>query len=189
MKQQIIALTSKLESIDQVITSAFRKIIKARARSVYYDYLQYEPLRWCLLNGDGNGKCDGSVIAECVDKPESEAEEELTPIEQLAKDVMEINVFVTTTDTEELYWYNGSGKYLPDQEWRIKKFCQEKQPSIKTHTVHEVINNVKRSTYMDRDQFDRDPYIRNMKNGLFDLNTRELSTSYSRISIYSAISS
>lgn len=48
LKQQIMKLSSELQAIDQVISNAIRRIIKTRAISVYYDYLQYEPLRWCL---------------------------------------------------------------------------------------------------------------------------------------------
>jgi hypothetical protein len=44
LKQQIVKLSSELQAIDQVISNEIRRIIKSRALSVYYDFLQYEPL-------------------------------------------------------------------------------------------------------------------------------------------------
>lgn len=54
------------DTLNEVISEAIKRIIKARKPEVYYDYLQFEPLRWDLINGDGNGKGDGSLIAEHV---------------------------------------------------------------------------------------------------------------------------
>lgn len=77
---------------------------------------------------------------------------------------MEKNIFKTTTDTEELYWYNNNGVYLVGQEWRIKSECQGILPKIKTLEVQEIINHIKRRTFVDRSEFDADPEILNTTN-------------------------
>lgn len=117
-----------------------------------------------VYNGDGNGRGDGSIIVECVNTPESEAEKDVTIVEKLAKQIMEKNIFKTTTDTEELYWYNNNGVYLVGQEWRIKSECQGILPKIKTLEVQEIINHIKRRTFVDRSEFDADPEILNTTN-------------------------
>jgi phage/plasmid-associated DNA primase len=85
---------------------------------------------------------------------------------------MNENYFKTMRDNKELYWYDGS-KYTSGQEWRIEEFCQINVPKIKTYEVQEVINHIKRLTFVDRSEFDKDPYIRNTTNGLLDLKSWE----------------
>ncbi|MBA7712207.1 hypothetical protein ES703_121178 [subsurface metagenome] len=43
-----------------------------------------------------------------------------------------------------------------------------------THTVSEVKNHIARSTFTDRERFNTEKYIINVKNGLLDVRTREL---------------
>jgi P4 family phage/plasmid primase-like protien len=117
------------------------------------------------------------------DQGQTGVEEDKRPlVEKLAQTIMEQEIFVTAVNksgkehdsNEMLYWYNGKGLYLLGQEWRIKEQCQKMESSVKTEQVKEVINYIKRSTYVDREQFDSSPYIRNIVNGLLDLNTKEL---------------
>ncbi len=178
LREQIINLCTDSQSINDVVTTAVYKIIKSRAAQVYYEYLQNEPLRWSLLEGDGNWKGDGSVIAEhvndlvnCLDTAEPE---DASPIQQLAKKITSGNIFRTTTDNEELFWYDGNGLYLSGQEWRIKSECQQIQPKIKTNDVQEVINHIKRRTFIDRSIFDSNPEILNLQNGLLNIHTMTL---------------
>ena len=178
LREQIINLCTDLQSINDVVTTAVYKIIKSRAAQVYYEYLQNEPLRWALLEGDGNGKGDGSVIVEHVNglanRLDQEEPEHATPIQQLAKKITSENIFRTTTDNEELFWYDGHGLYLSGQEWRIKYECQQIQPKIKTKDVQEVINHIKRKTFIDRAVFDSNSEILNLQNGLLDIHTMTL---------------
>jgi putative DNA primase/helicase len=62
----------------------------------------------------------------------------------------------------------------PGQEWRIKERCRQIVKNIKVHQIQEVINYIKDTTYVDRSEFDSDPKIRNVSNGLLNLQTREL---------------
>lgn len=182
LREQIIKLCTDTESLNEVVTIVVHKIIKTRAAHIYYEYLQNEPLRWSLLEGDGNGKGDGSVIVEHVNDlngSDTAEPENATLVQRLAKKITSENIFRTTTDNEELFWYNGNGVYLPGQEWRIKSACQQMQPEIKTKDVQEVINNIKRKTFIDRAIFDSKPEILNLQNGLLDILTMTL-TSHSQ---------
>jgi len=70
--------------LNEVISEAVKRIIKSRKPDIYRDYLEFEPLRWDLINGDGNGKGDGSLIAEHVITTEDiESDEGLTIIQRL----------------------------------------------------------------------------------------------------------
>ncbi len=97
----------------------------------------------------------------------------LNETQLLAKRIMRDHTFVTTTDNGELFWYNGK-VYIPGQEWRIKEQCRQVVKTIKTHQIQEVINYIKDTTYIDRSEFDKNPDIRNVANGLLNLKTRLL---------------
>jgi putative DNA primase/helicase len=107
--------------------------------------------------------------------PETAADQPipLNEIQLLAERITRDHTFKTTTDNGELFWYNGS-VYLPGQEWRIKERCRQIVKNIKAHQIREVINYIKDTTYIDRSEFDSNPKIRNVGNGLLNLQTREL---------------
>jgi P4 family phage/plasmid primase-like protien len=80
--------------------------------------------------------------------------------------------FRTMTDNEDIYCYdNKKGVYVAGQEWRIKELGQLLHPSITTHELHEVINQIKRRTFVDRSCFDSDIDILNVQNGLLNIHT------------------
>ena len=83
--------------------------------------------------------------------------------------------FVTLSDTDVVMWYSG-GVYLPAGEVEIRKIVERMMDGFKvtTHTVNEVIGHIKRRTYVERDDFDKDKRIINLQNGLFDTRTRKL---------------
>ncbi|AHF80188.1 DNA primase family protein [Thermococcus paralvinellae] len=83
--------------------------------------------------------------------------------------------FATLDDTEEVLFYY-QGKYHFGAETRIIK--REVQNMMKKvglehkatrYFVNEVIGHIQRSTYVSRDEFDKNPYIVNCKNGLLDI--------------------
>jgi P4 family phage/plasmid primase-like protien len=162
------------DTLNEVISEAVKRIIKAKRPEVFRDYLQFEPLRWDLINGDGNGKGDSSLIAEHVTGTKSDTEEEgLTIIQRLGKKIMKKYTFVTTTKDEELFCYDtGKGIYSPDTEWLIRKECREMYSKIKGHETEEVIKFVKESsTYVDRSIFDSNPDVLNLQNGQLNIHT------------------
>jgi hypothetical protein len=57
------------------------------------------------------------------------------------------------TTTEDFYSYDNE-VYVVGQEWRIKELSQLMYPGVTTHALHEVINQIKRRSYVDRSCFD-----------------------------------
>src|SRR5690242_6309630 len=115
LKKQILKLCHELDSINEVITSTVFKIIKSRIPHLYYEYIQNEPLRWKILDSDGNDSGNGSVIAEHIPKSGVDLEEDATITQLLADAILADNIFKTTTDNAQLYRYSN-GIYIPDQE-------------------------------------------------------------------------
>ena len=95
-------------------------------------------------------------------------------IQWLTQVIMKEYTFKTATDNEDIYCYDKEkGVYMASQEWRIKDLSQLIFPEIKTHDLHEVINQIKRRTYIDRSCFDSNIDILNLQNGLLNLHTLE----------------
>ena len=83
--------------------------------------------------------------------------------------------FVTLPDTEEVLWYDG-GVYKDDGSVIIQRIVEQVMDGLKVtkHAVNEVIGHIQRRTYVERDEFDADKRIINLKNGLYDTRTGEL---------------
>lgn len=83
--------------------------------------------------------------------------------------------FATLSDTEEVMWYDD-GVYRYGGEVIIKETVESMLDGVKItkKAVNEVIGHIQRSTYVKRDEFDRDKRIVNLRNGLFDTRTFEL---------------
>ena len=95
-------------------------------------------------------------------------------IQWLTHGIMKEYTFKTASDNEDIYCYdNEKGVYMAGQEWRIKDLSQLMYPEIKTHELHEVINQIKRRTYVDRSSFDSNIDILNLQNGLLNIRTLE----------------
>ena len=82
--------------------------------------------------------------------------------------------FVTLTDNDRIYRYSD-GVYVPSGETFIKKSVEQVMDGFKvtTHGVNEVITHIRRRTYTERDNFDNDIDIINMRNGLYHIKSRE----------------
>lgn len=87
--------------------------------------------------------------------------------------------FKTLADTGDVLVYRD-GKYHRNGEQIIKVVLQVAFTTagrlyrLSSHFVNEVIEHIRRSTMVKRSEFDRDPYIINVRNGLLDLRTMEL---------------
>ena len=84
--------------------------------------------------------------------------------------------FITTTDNQQLYYFNGK-IYIPNQEWIIKKKCRLLEPKIKTYEV-QVINYIKDLTYVDRSIFDSNPDLLVVENGTLNIHTLHTANHY-----------
>jgi len=84
--------------------------------------------------------------------------------------------FKTMLDNEEL-WYYDNGYYKPIGEALIKDIIQ-KQPVLKemlTVTfINEIIQSVKRKTYIEREKFEAPLNLICLKNGVYNLNEKNL---------------
>jgi putative DNA primase/helicase len=83
-------------------------------------------------------------------------------------------IFKTLTDTEEVFVY-ANGVYVPG-ETLIKSECQKivGDKLIKTNHVKEAIDFIRRKTFEDRDSFDKDDKLINLKNGLYDVENKKI---------------
>ncbi len=92
-------------------------------------------------------------------------------IQHLAIKVMESLPLKTLMDTEEIYHYT-SGIYRTGGEQKIKITLEEIAGySMNGHNRREIIDHIKYRTMVNREDFDCDPNIINVKNGLLDVNT------------------
>ncbi|HDH45387.1 MAG TPA: hypothetical protein ENG66_08435 [Thermococcus sp.] len=83
--------------------------------------------------------------------------------------IMKLYSFKTLADTDEILYYKG-GVYRFGGEVVIRKECKRLLGhETKKQRVNEVIHYIKCSTYTQRDEFDSDPNLLNLKNGIFRL--------------------
>lgn len=71
---------------------------------------------------------------------------------------------------KEIYYYKD-GKYVLNGERLIEIKSAIIGPDVKTSVVNEVTQIINRTTPVDREEFDKDKMIINLKNGLLDLRT------------------
>ncbi|NAL78183.1 DNA primase family protein [Nitrososphaera sp. AFS] len=95
-------------------------------------------------------------------------------IQWLTRAIMNEFTVKTMSDNEEIFLYDEEkGVYVEGQEWRIKELCQMMYPKISTRQLYEIINQIKRRTYIDRKSFDSNIDIINVKNGSLNIDTLE----------------
>ncbi len=83
--------------------------------------------------------------------------------------------FKTMRDNEEIYCYdNNVGVYLGFGDSIIREYVEVLQPKIKTYQVNEIVQKIKRRTYVDRDRFDENSDVINVQNGLLNIWTGQL---------------
>ena len=104
------------------------------------------------------------------DRNASPAEKKAFLVEEI---LLKINI-KTLKDTDEiLYWKNGV--YCRGGEKEILVELQKLGGYEITNSMRgEVLSAIRAQTYVDRDQFDADSNILNVKNGLLNLETKEL---------------
>ena len=82
--------------------------------------------------------------------------------------------FKTVRDTEEIYYYDETkGVYRSLGETIIKEQSEILYPAIRTCEVTEIINKIKRRTYVELGQFHQDPNLLNLRNGILNIMTGE----------------
>jgi len=86
------------------------------------------------------------------------------------------HAFKTLRDNEECLVYKN-GVYIPLGEALIKEECEKRVPKkfMTRYAINEVIGHIKRGTYADRGQFNREKWVLNLETGLYDVRTNKLS--------------
>lgn len=93
----------------------------------------------------------------------------------IAEKIMQNHTFATMNDTSEIYRYDvHRGVYIPGGEVIIETESEEYENRISTYKVAEIINKIRRRTYVSRSEFDKNPYVQNLRNGLLNIMTGEL---------------
>ena len=93
--------------------------------------------------------------------------------EVYAKIIMRDFSFKTLRDTEEILIYED-GIYKKRGDSFIKEKCQELIGKCTTSKCKEVINVIKRSTYVSREEFYSNPNYLNLQNGILNIKTGKL---------------
>ncbi len=95
-------------------------------------------------------------------------------IDKCANHLQERYTFVTLRKFEEILLYNGKIYDNLQAETLIKEKTEKLIPLCTTHETQEVINKIKRHTYTDIEDFDKDPNLITIENGILNLETLEL---------------
>lgn len=95
--------------------------------------------------------------------------------EFMAEEFMESFKIITLNGTDEMLFYdNKEGIYKEDAEFLVRAFCEQELPTIKSYFVSEVINHIKRRTYIHRNKIGEDKFKIHLQNGIFDLKEMKL---------------
>jgi P4 family phage/plasmid primase-like protien len=96
----------------------------------------------------------------------------------IAAQLLKLNHLVTFNDTSQTYFWDD-GVYLPNGEnsvsGQVEEACEEcgLRRIATRRLIGEIIGHVQRSTYRDRNEFDSNARVLNLKNGVLDLETLE----------------
>lgn len=86
--------------------------------------------------------------------------------------IMRNNSYATMRDDEQIYRY-VDGVYVPFGNSYIGEQIEKRTSGdlVSNHFINEVAGHIKRRTYSDRAEFDSDPDIINVANGLYSMTT------------------
>lgn len=87
--------------------------------------------------------------------------------------IMSEYTFITTDDSEDIYVYEN-GIYRPAENLIKANVEEVMKDDATTYYVSEIINHIKRRTYVPRSLFNAEKELLPVKNGLVDLTTFEL---------------
>lgn len=107
-----------------------------------------------------------------TDLPEKDPKDK-TPADYV-EEIMIDNKFKTLEDTDELLVYRDGVYVIDPQAYIIRSECEKIIPDCNTRICNEIIDKIKRKTFVNRNDFDYDVNIINLKNGLLNIVTGEL---------------
>lgn len=99
---------------------------------------------------------------------------EKNTVDTTALEIMKNRKFITLRQTEEILTYNGKIYSKSDAESIIKEESEKIIENCSTHDRKEVINKIKAKTFVNISEFDKDPKLITIENGILNLETLEL---------------
>ena len=161
--------TIKLSSIESSIETPTRRKEKwYQCTHCDFESKSYKAFELCK-------KKRHEVITIYIPKDDVESEfDGKDKIDNVAKVFLKSYDFVTLKKLDEVLIYNGKIYDGLKAESLIKEETEKLIPNCTTHDVKEVINKIKRKTYVDIEEFDSDPNLITLENGILNLETLEL---------------
>ncbi len=95
-------------------------------------------------------------------------------IDNVVKVLMKFYHFVTFRQTEKILLHNGKIYDSLNAESIIEEETEKLIPQCPIHDTREVIGKIKRKTFSDLADFDKDPNLITVENGILNLETMEL---------------
>ena len=97
-----------------------------------------------------------------------------TIIDDTAMKIEHLHKFVTVRSSDDIFLYDGQIYKRAIADSVIKEETEKIVENCKTHHTNEVINKIKRQTYIEEDEFDSDSNLITIPNGILNLKTLEL---------------
>ncbi|MBT4325928.1 MAG: hypothetical protein HOD60_03330 [Candidatus Nitrosopelagicus sp.] len=95
-------------------------------------------------------------------------------IDNTVKELRKKYHFATIRKTNHILYYNGKIYDSKNAESIIREFSEKIIPNCTKNNSSEVIDKIKRQTYTDNAEFDSDPNLITLENGILNLETLEL---------------
>ncbi len=95
-------------------------------------------------------------------------------IDNTALEIMKNQKFITLRKSEETLTHNGKIYSKDDAESIIKEETEKIIFNCSTHERNEVVNKIKVLTYVNIEEFDKDPKLITLENGILDLEILQL---------------
>ncbi|MDQ3851514.1 MAG: phage/plasmid primase, P4 family, partial [Thermoproteota archaeon] len=97
------------------------------------------------------------------------ADEDLDVIATVCNEALRLYRFKTTTDTREILCYHN-GVYLPNGSDKIDMTIEQLGGyAVSTHARNEILRHIQVRTLTDREEFDKDIHLVNVRNCVIDL--------------------
>ena len=94
-------------------------------------------------------------------------------IDIVANELIDDWHFITERESDTIYWYNGKIYESENAISVIKEAVEKRIANCSESNRNEVINKIKSLTYMGNEEFDKDPNVVTLENGIFNLSTGE----------------
>lgn len=95
-------------------------------------------------------------------------------IENTVKVLRNFFTFITPRDSEEIYLFNGKIYDKNNAKTIVIGHAEKLIPKCTKHESDEVVNKIKRQTYVNPEEFDSDPNLITLENGILNLEELEL---------------